>query len=416
MKVAHCTARDTLAVVFTHGARSTAAHASGRPRVVMLLENQPYPRDVRVRLEAESLGRAGYEVRVIAPRAAGQPRRETIAGVGVRRYRLPMGGRGALGYLFEYLVAHVQLFARAVAELLAGADVVHLHNPPDTLFPVALLARALGRRAVFDQHDLFPELLAERLGSARLTPLAVAVQRAAARAASLVLVTNESQRELLLARSGREPDSVMVVRNGPPRTTLAAPARAARDGALAEPRLVYLGELAPQDGVSLLPELLRAEPLARARLTVVGDGPLRPELEREVTASPDLAQRVRFTGYVDHGRVPQLLAEADVAIDPAAATPFNDVSTMTKIAEYLAAGLPVVAFDLTETRRTGGDAALYARDGDLDGFARAVAELAADPERRCAIARAARARAEALVWEHSEQELIRAYALLQELP
>jgi glycosyltransferase involved in cell wall biosynthesis len=326
-----------------------------------------------------------------------------------------MAGRGALRYVVEYVVAHLQLFVRAAVALAAGADVVHLHNPPDTLFPVALLARTLGRRAVFDQHDLFPELLAERMGSARLVPLATAVQRAAARAASLVLVTNDSQRELVIARSGRERDSVVVVRNGPPRATLTA-APPGRGGVLGAPRLVYLGELAPQDGVSLLPALLLRPELASAQLTVVGDGPLRDELEREVAASSELAQRVRFIGYVDHDRVPELLAEADVAIDPAPATAFNDVSTMTKIAEYLAAALPVVAFDLRETRRTGGDAVVYAPDGDLDGFARAVADLAAEPARRDALRQAARRRAEELVWERSEDALLSAYALLQDLP
>lgn len=376
----------------------------------MLLENQPYPRDVRVRAEAESLSRAGYRVTVLAPNVGGQPPVETLAGVHVRRYRLPMAGGGALGYLLEYGVAHAQLFARALAELAAGARVVHLHNPPDTLFPIALVARALGRRAIFDQHDLFPELLASRCRSSRLYRLAVAAQRAAASAASVVLVTNESQRELVLERARRPPSRVFVVRNGPRRDTLVPSART-RDGLLAEPRLIYVGELGPQDGVLGLPEMLSRPSLAGARLTIVGDGSCRAELERRLGAA-GLAERVQITGYLPHARVPELLSEADIAIDPAPASEFNQLSTMAKIAEYLAAGLPVVAFDLLETRRTAGDGAAYAPAGDLAAFAEEVAGLAADPTRRASLARAGRARAEQLVWERSEAALLAAYSSL----
>jgi glycosyltransferase involved in cell wall biosynthesis len=377
----------------------------------MLLENQPYPRDVRVRAEAEALSRAGYRVTVLAPNVGGQPRVETVGGVRVRRYGLPMATGGALGYVIEYAVAHAQLFARALAELMAGARVVHLHNPPDTLFPIALVARALGREAVFDQHDLFPELLASRFRSSRLHRLALAAQRAAARAASVVLVTNESQRELVLQRARRPASRVFVVRNGPRRDML-APSLRTRDGVLTEPRLIYVGELGPQDGVLGLPEILSHPSLTGARLTIVGDGSCRQELERRLAAK-GLAERVKLMGYMPHARVPELLSQADIGIDPAPASDFNQLSTMAKIAEYLAAGLPVVAFDLLETRRTARDCAAYAPGGDLAAFAAEVARVATDPTWRASLAQAGRARAEQLVWERSEPELLAAYASLE---
>jgi glycosyltransferase involved in cell wall biosynthesis len=373
--------------------------------VAMLLENQPYPRDVRVRSEAEALARAGYDVTVVAPRARGERRRETVAGVQVRRFLLPMAGSSKLGFVLEYAVAHLQLLVGAVRELAAGARLVHLHNPPDTLFPIALLARLFGRKAVFDQHDLFPELLESRFGSSRLLPLARWAQRAALRSASIVLVTNESQRELVLARARLPEERVFVVRNGPPRATLAA-APPTREGALYEPRLVYLGELGPQDGVLALPEILQQPSLARARLTIVGDGACRAELERRAAS---LDGRIRFTGYLPHWEVPGALSEADIGIDPAPATEFNQRSTMTKIAEYLAAGLPVVAYDLLETRRTAGEAAAYAEPGNTAAFAAEIARLATDPEYRANMAVSARERAEELVWERSEQSLVNAY-------
>jgi glycosyltransferase involved in cell wall biosynthesis len=128
-----------------------------------------------------------------------------------------------------------------------------------------------------------------------------------------------------------------------------------------------------------------------------------------VAGRRELAERVTFTGRVAHARVPELLANADIAVDPAPGTPLNHRSTMIKIAEYLAAGLPVVAYDLVETHRTAGEAALYAPPGDAETFAAHVAALAADPALRRSYAERGRARAEELVWERSERALLGAY-------
>jgi glycosyltransferase involved in cell wall biosynthesis len=122
---------------------------------------------------------------------------------------------------------------------------------------------------------------------------------------------------------------------------------------------------------------------------------------------------VRLLGPIEHARVPELLAAADIAIEPAPCGAFNDRSTMAKVPEYLAAGLPVVAYDLPETRVTAGAAAVYARCGDQAGFARAVAGLAADPDRRRELAERALQRARQLVWERSEAALVEAYRGLE---
>ncbi len=376
----------------------------------MLLENNPYPQDVRVRNEAESLARAGHRVTVLAPRAAAQRRFERIDGVTVRRYRLPTSRGGPAGFLLEYAVAHVQLFVRGGLELLRGADVVHLHNPPDTLFPVGLMARALGRGVVFDHHDLFPELLADKFGPSPLVRVAAAAQRASLRSSNAVLVTNRSQAEIALARGVSRPERLVIVRNGPRRSTLAQRADL-REGALANPHLVFVGELDSQDGVLALPELLGKPGLGGATLTVVGDGAVREELARRFRRA-GMSQRVRFTGHVPHRRVPALIGRADVCIDPAPCTELNRNSTMIKVVEYLAAGRPVVAFDLAETRRTAGDAALYAECGNLDQFASLVNRIAEDDVLRESLAERARRRAKELVWERSEEELIGAYERL----
>jgi len=178
---------------------------------------------------------------------------------------------------------------------------------------------------------------------------------------------------------------------------------------------VFVGELDSQDGVLALPGLLRSvvdQPeTSEATMLIVGDGTSRPELTRRLV-DVGLRDRVRFTGRVAHAQVPTLLAAADICIDPAPCSPLNDRSTMIKVIEYVAAGRPVVAYDLRETRHTAGDAALYAGCGDEVAFARHVAALAADPGLRGSLIANGKARVSGLLWERSEAQLLAAYARL----
>jgi glycosyltransferase involved in cell wall biosynthesis len=377
----------------------------------MLLENNPYPADVRVRREAESLALAGHRVRVIAPRAPGQSRTEVVDGVEVRRFRLPAGRGGAPGFVLEYLVGSLALNAAALRELAGGAGVLHLHNPPDTLFPAAFAARLLGRGVVFDHHDLFPELVEARYGPGPLVRLARAAERATFRSAGAVIAANESGAEVARGRGHVPAGSVTVVRNGPPREWLSL-AGGGRPGVLEDPRLAYLGAVAPQDGVAglapVLASLTDQHGLSGARLTVIGDGDARAALEASL-ADAGVSELVEITGWLAPERVPGLLADADVCLDPAPANGINERSTMIKIAEYMALGKPVVAYDLLETRRTLGDTGVLVPAGDAAAFAAAVAELARDPERRRELGARARERARGLTWEHSERSLLAAY-------
>jgi len=118
--------------------------------------------------------------------------------VHVRRFRLPQG-TGAASLVLEYLIAGAALHAAAVRELATGTDIVHLHNPPDMLFGLGALARALSRRVVFDHHDLFPELVVEKLGRGPWVGVARAAERATFAVANVVLSANESH-----ARIARE--------------------------------------------------------------------------------------------------------------------------------------------------------------------------------------------------------------------
>jgi glycosyltransferase involved in cell wall biosynthesis len=388
-------------------------------RITMLLENNPYPQDVRVRSEAASLARAGHRVTVVAPRHRGQPRRERVDGVDVIRFRLPDGSsRGAPGFAVEYLIAGVALHWAALRARLRGATVLHLHNPPDILFGAGALFRLTGRKVVFDHHDLFPETVEVKFGSGMASAVAAICQRLTFAVANHVLATNASYDCVAHEIGRKRRRDITIVRNAPPSAWTRVPVRE-RHGVLTRVNLAYLGAISSQDGVEalapVLADLRHNPPHLDASLTIIGAGDGRAALERAF-AEHGVAEHVTFTGWVTPTQVLDLLQEADVCVDPAPATDVNQRSTMTKIAEYLALGKPVVAYDLLETRRTAGDAALLVGPGDAGTFAEAVRQLAVDPAPRARLARDARRRAGDLTWDHSERALLGAYRALRDGP
>lgn len=379
----------------------------------MLVENNVYPQDVRVRSEAQSLVKAGHHVTVIAPRGAGQSRRERVGGVRVRRFTLPKTPATAPGYLTEYVIANTRLYSAGAWQLIRGAQVIHMHNPPDTLFGVGFLARALGRDVVFDHHDLSPELFEAKFGKAGIALRMMRLfERLSFRSATLVVAPNESHKEIAMRRAGVPAARIAVVRNGPPRATLGE-ATEPRDGKLTDPRLVFLGSMESQDGVDdlvdVFEDLVRRRGFGQARLTMIGEGSRRPALT-ELFAAAGLADQVHFTGFVAHSEVAGLLGEADICLDPAPCTELNDHSTMVKVAEYMAARRAVVCYPLLETRRTASDAVAFAECGDAASFGDQIAALARDPERRLKLAEQGYERAADLTWDTSEANLLAAYA------
>jgi glycosyltransferase involved in cell wall biosynthesis len=143
----------------------------------------------------------------------------------------------------------------------------------------------------------------------------------------------------------------------------------------------------------------------------VGDGDMLVRV-RELAHRIGIADRVEFTGFLneDDG-VRRVLASADICLAPEPKNALNDVSTMIKIAEYMAMERPIVAFDLAESRVTAGDAAVYAEPNDPESFARCIDGLLDDPGRRASMGAVGRERVQnGLAWEHSKRALLDAYA------
>lgn len=388
-------------------------------KVLMMVENLPVPRDRRVWQEAKALTAAGWEVSVICPASASAKGHEVIDGIHIWRHPLPAEGEGLMGYAKEYSVALFWEFLLAWRVLFTrGFDVIHACNPPETMFLVgAFFKLFLGKRFLFDHHDLSPELYVAKFGKKGLAHrLLLTLEKLTFKTADVSIATNESFRQVAIMRGHMDPDRVFVVRSGPDlsRLKITAPAPALRQGA--EHLIAYVGVMNSQDGVDYVldaMQLLVIEQRRSVHAVLMGDGPMLPHLKQRA-ADLGIAHAVTFTGWADDDVLVPWLNTADVCVSPDPANEFNDSCTMNKILEYMAMAKPVVLFDLTEGRRSAGDAALYARDNDTADMAAKIATLLDDPELRQRLGAIGRARMERdLSWEYQIPRLLSAYAALE---
>lgn len=387
-------------------------------RVLVVDENLSVPFDRRVWHECRSLARGGHDVSVVCPmgEAYDTEPHAVIDGVQMHRYPFKEANGGPAGYALEYARAlwHTWRIGRRLSRD-RPFDVVHLCNPPDIMFLAVRGLRRRGALMVFDHHDLVPELLLSRFGAGRgLLHRAVRwAERSTFARADAVLATNESYRAVATGRGRMPPDRVAVVRSAPDldKWQRVAPDPSLRRG---RPHLAcYLGVMGPQDGVDQALRALAAyhHEMGRDDLRTIflGAGDAFDDAVA-LMSELDLADHVEFTGRVPDETVLRVLSTADVAIAPDPRNPLNDVSTMNKIMEYMAIGVPIVSFDLVESRRSAEEAAVYVAPGDHAGFARAIAGLVDSPAERERRGRFGRERvARELAWDSSERALLAAY-------
>jgi glycosyltransferase involved in cell wall biosynthesis len=394
-----------------------------RNRVLIVVQNLPVPFDRRVWLEATTLAKHGYRVSVICPKMRGfNAGRETIEDIDIHRYPLPIDAQGKLGFVLEFLWCFLATSLLSLKVQIAGRgfDVLHVCNPPETYWPLAWFWRALGKRFIFDHHDLSPEMFAVKFerpatreeGGALFKAL-LFLERMTFKAAQIVITTNESHKRIAVARGGKRAEDVFIVRSGPDlsRFKVHEPDPKWRKG---KPFLIaYLGEICKQDGVD---HLVRAVKILRDELKrgdvhciFMGGGPHQKAIA-DYAVEIGVQEMCTFTGRVSDEDLCRVLSTADIGIDPDPKNAWSDQSTMNKVIEYMFFGLPVLSYDLHETRVSAGEAGMFVTANDERALAEGIAALLDDPARRRQLGAAGYARVrEVLAWNYSVAPLLAAY-------
>lgn len=377
-----------------------------RPRpfdIVHVSSAHPWT-DNRVHLRAAgSAAKAGYRTALVAVAAAGvgadrdwdQPDPET--GVYVRR--LPARRRGR-----RVLVSSVQAVHAALS---SRAPIVHLHDP-ELVWAVPVL-RGLHRTVVYDAHEDLP---AQMRGKEYLGPVARRVSTVAAHA---VLVVARRARTVVAATptiARRFPvDRTVLVRNVP---QLRAEDTAVQSVIDRDKTVVYIGSMSRDRGLDVLTGVASSRKLPdgwRVRTA----GPIDGAVDRRAFDDLVRARRIDHRGVLLPNAARDLLVSARIGLLPLFPTPAYAASIPTKLFEYLAAGLAVVATDVPLWREllAGADCATWVPPGDPEAVVAAIRRYDEDPELLLRHATSGRALVrERFRWDREEQVLLDLYRSL----
>lgn len=386
-------------------------------KVLIIVQNLPVPFDRRVWLEARTLTEYGYKVSVICPKSREYPKSfERIEGVAIYRYKIPLDAHGLLGYIFEFVYAWIVTALLSLRVLWReGFDVIQSCNPPDTYFLLARFYKLLGKRFIFDHHDLSPEMYLVKYGKmgGLLHRALLMLEYWTFRTADVVIATNDSYRDIAVSRGKKNPEDVFVVRTGPDLNRLKLKPQ---QPSLKQGRahmICYLGEMCPQDGIDYLlrsaDHLLNTIGRRDVIFKLIGGGPAMPKF-KALSEAMGLNDSVVFTGRIPDEDLCSYLSTADVCVDPDPYSEWSNHSTMNKILEYMTFGKPIVTFDLKEARNSAQKAAVYVKPNSTRQFAETIHELLQNPQRCQSMGFYGRERIwRELAWSHTHKALLTAY-------
>lgn len=383
----------------------------------MLLENSGIPEDNRVCKEAKVLSGAGFDVTIICPMKRSRKWAESFGDYRVYRFPRAPEGEGLLAYAWEYAYTETMLFLFSLYVFFRrGFDVVHVHTPPDMTATIAIFYKLLGKKFVFDHHDLSPELYLARRGDEKKNLIYKVLrffERLACRNADRLIATNETQRGVQINRCGADPKDCYVVRNGPHEPFLqdvAAKSDLRESGKLV---LGYVGAIGIQDGVDYAVRVVHELKFKHNRddfvLVIVGTGPAIESL-KTLADELDVTDRIRFAGRIAFDLVPSYIAAFDVCLTPDPSNPYNDSCATIKTMEYMASKKPTVCFRTHENEVTAGPSALYADKNDVAAFTDLTVKLMDDPALRESMGQLGRNRIEdGMTWRHQTHHLLALY-------
>lgn len=388
-------------------------------KILIIVENLPSPFDRRVWQEATALRDNGAVVSIICPTGKGYEKKyEIIDDIAIYRHSLPKEADGAFGYLAEYTAALFWEFVLAVKILFTrGFDVIHACNPPDLIYLAALPFKLIGKKFIFDHHDINPELYEAKFGRRDfLYKLMLFFERRTFRSAKISIATNESYKKIALERGGKKEEDVFVVRSGPSleRMKIIPPVEALKNGR--QYLVGYVGVIGKQEGLDYLISAAQYIVKDRKRQDVhficVGGG---TELEniKSLAADKGVEDFFTFTGRVPDQQLLEALNTADVCVNPDEYNEMNRKSTMNKIMEYMALAKPIVQFDMEEGRFSAQEASLYAKPNDSMDMANKILQLLDDPDKRRTMGAFGYDRVKnELEWKYEKENLYRAYRKL----
>lgn len=306
-----------------------------------------YEQDNRVRRYAEALAKRGDQVDAIALRRPTSSATEVIQGVNVFRIqKRVIDEKRPINYLWKLLIFFMRsAWLITIRHLRQPYDVIHVHSVPDFEVFATLIPRLLGAHVILDIHDIVPEFYATKFkveeGSLAFRIL-VSIEKLSIWYSDRVIISNDLWREKLLSRSVNEQKCTTII-NYPDPSIFSGGERAISPSG-GDFTMCYPGTLAWHQGVDLAIDavcLLRAE-VPNLKFVIIGDGPRKKDIKRRIRER-NIGDRIEIRDGVAIEEIAEFMKKVDLGVVPKRKDKFANEAFSTKILEFMAMNVPVLA-------------------------------------------------------------------------
>jgi glycosyltransferase involved in cell wall biosynthesis len=341
-----------------------------------------YESDNRVRRYAEALARRGDDVDVLVLKDPDRPDNDELKGV--RIYRLQtrvLNESSPITYLIKLLLFMGRSAARLAWNCRNGRyDVIHVHSVPDFEIFAAIIPKLIGSKIVLDIHDLVPDLYASKFNKQKdslIFKMLVLVEKLSIAFSDHVIIANHLWYNTLLSRSVCA-EKCTVVLNYPDISIFGKIPRTRDDGKFV---MIYPGSLNWHQGldVAIIAFSKIAGKYPQAEFHIYGSGKEENGLI-DLVKKLRMEEKVMFMGSRTMEGIAEAIANADVGIVPKRAVSFGNEAYSTKILEFMAVGVPVIASNTKIDRWYFNDSQiLFFRSEDEDDLAEKMERIITDP-------------------------------------
>lgn len=385
----------------------------------MILQMPFPPIDERPHREAKTLIRMGHDVHLFCRRLQAQPETGVIDGIVIHR----VASKEWLSPWFSFLLPLIIRIRRILKE---KPDVIHIHNPHDTLIFVSYLCGFFHRhKVVFDIHDPVPLGFQQNPSIAKkfLVPLAEVFERIALKRADRVIVVSEGSKERLLSM-GEQKEKIVVLRNFVDLEVFDKTS-SRKDVILRQLNLsgkrviLYPGALSPIRGVDVLIDAFVEVKKCHsdAALVIIGNyGPYWLELKRKIDSLQEKYD-IRLLPWQPYESMPDFIAVSYICVEPRKYSYHTALTgNPNKLYQFMAMEKPIVATDVPSITDFVKDkeTAIIVKPGDVHDTAKGLIALFDNPEYAARLARNAyQLTKQKYTWELESRKLIGLYSSIE---
>lgn len=302
-----------------------------------------YLSDSRVKKEAEALVQEGYNVDFLALDEKARERNEVINGVNIHRFPFSRyKGKGTKIYILNYIKFFIFSFFWIMREnRRKNYKIFHIDNMPDFFVFIPFLQKLFGARIILDIHDLMPELFSVKFkGKTKvLIKLIELIEKLSCHFADAVITTTEIWKNKLLERTNVK--KIYTIMNLPDSIAFSDGKEKKMNGF----NIIYHGTLVERYGVDIGIKAiaLLKDKIPNLRFYIYGDGDDLDNL-RNLCNESDVQDIVYFSnGFIPYEKITEIVPNMDICIVPNRKDRFTNEVFNIKVAQSMAARVPVVA-------------------------------------------------------------------------